>query len=52
MDNCRDILDELAYEGIYRDNGIAVFKGSKTTGKVQVGLAFFKKELTISLAEN
>jgi hypothetical protein len=33
-DNSRDILDELVYEGIYRDNGIAIFKGLVTTSKV------------------
>jgi hypothetical protein len=33
MDNCRDMLDKLEYEGIYRDNSIVVFKGSKTTAK-------------------
>jgi hypothetical protein len=27
MDNSRDILDDLTYDGIYRDDGIAVFKG-------------------------
>jgi hypothetical protein len=32
MDNSRDILDDLIYDGIYREEGIAVFKGSKTTG--------------------
>jgi hypothetical protein len=45
MDNCRDILDELAYEGIYRDNGIAVFKGSKTTGKVASWLGIFQERV-------
>jgi hypothetical protein len=30
-DNSRDILDELVYAGIYRDDGIAVFKGPVTT---------------------
>ena len=34
MDNSRDILDDLIYDGIYRDDGIAVFKGSKMTGKI------------------
>jgi hypothetical protein len=30
-DNSRDILNELVYAGIYRDDGIAVFKGPVTT---------------------
>jgi hypothetical protein len=44
MDNSRYILDELIYEGIYRDDGIAVFKGSVTTGKVAKWLGVFKQE--------
>jgi hypothetical protein len=39
MDNSRDILDDLIYDGIYRDDGIAVFKGSKTTGEIASELA-------------
>jgi hypothetical protein len=42
MDNSRDILDKLIYEGIYRDNGIAVFKGSVTTGEVAKWLGIFQ----------
>jgi hypothetical protein len=34
MDNSRDILDNLIYDGIYRDDGIVVFKGSKMTGEI------------------
>jgi hypothetical protein len=42
MDNSRDILDELVYEGIYRDNGIAVFKGPVTTSEVAKWLGIFQ----------
>jgi hypothetical protein len=42
MDNSRDILDDLVYEGIYRDDGIAVFKGSKTSGKIANWLSIFQ----------
>jgi hypothetical protein len=45
MDNCRDILDELEYEGIYQDDGIAVFKGCKTTGKVASWLGTFQERV-------
>jgi hypothetical protein len=34
MDNSRDIIDELIYEGIYRDDSIAVYKGPVTTSEV------------------
>jgi hypothetical protein len=44
IDNSRDILDELIYEGIYRDDGIAVFKGSVTTGKVAKWLGMFSSK--------
>jgi hypothetical protein len=42
MDNSRDILDELIYKGIYRDNGIVVFKGSVTTSEVAKWLGIFQ----------
>jgi hypothetical protein len=42
MDNSRDILDDLIYEGIYRDDGIAVLKGSVTTGEVAKWLGIFQ----------
>jgi hypothetical protein len=42
MDNSRDILDDLVYDGIYRDNGIVVFKGLKTTSKVASWLGIFQ----------
>jgi hypothetical protein len=42
MDDSRDILHEHIYEGIYRDDGIAVFKGSVTTGKVAKWLGIFQ----------
>jgi hypothetical protein len=42
MDNSRDILDDLIYDGIYRDDGIAVFKGSKTTGEIANWLSTFQ----------
>jgi hypothetical protein len=42
MDNSRDILEDLIYDGIYRDDGIAVFKGSKTTGKIANCLSIFQ----------
>jgi hypothetical protein len=45
MDNSRDILDELVYDGIYRDNGIAVFKGSKTTSKIASWLGTFQERV-------
>jgi hypothetical protein len=45
MDNCRNILDKLEYEGIYRDDGIVVFKGSKTTGKVASWLGTFQERV-------
>jgi hypothetical protein len=45
MDNSRDILDELVYDGIYRGNGIAVFKGSKTTSEVAVWLGIFQRRV-------
>jgi hypothetical protein len=35
-DNSRDILDELVYEGIYRDDGIAIFKGLVTMQSSQM----------------
>jgi hypothetical protein len=45
MDNSRDILDDLVYEGIYRDNGIVVFKGLKTTGKIANWLRVFQERV-------
>jgi hypothetical protein len=42
MDNSRNILEDLIYDGIYRDDGIAVFKGSKTTGKIANWLSIFQ----------
>ncbi len=42
MDNSRDILDKLVYDGINRDNGIVVFKGSKTTSS-ELGWHLSKK---------
>jgi hypothetical protein len=42
LDNCRDILDELIYEGIYRDDSIAVFKGPVTTSEVAKWLGIFQ----------
>jgi hypothetical protein len=42
MDNSRDILDELVYEGIYRDDGITVFKGPVTTSEVAKWLGIFQ----------
>jgi hypothetical protein len=42
MDNNRDILNELIYEGIYRDDSIAVLKESVTTGKVAKWLGIFQ----------
>jgi hypothetical protein len=42
MDNNRDILNELIYEGIYRDDSIAVLKGSVTTGEVAKWLGIFQ----------
>jgi hypothetical protein len=44
MDNSRDILDDLIYDSIYRDDGIVVFKGLKTTGKIANWLSIFKIE--------
>jgi hypothetical protein len=41
-DNSRDILDQLVYEGIYRDDGIAVFKGLVTTSEVAKWLGIFQ----------
>jgi hypothetical protein len=45
MDNSMDILDELVYDGIYRDNGITVFKGLKTTSKVASWLGTFQERV-------
>ncbi len=45
MNNSRDMLDELKYEGIYRDDSIAVFKGSKTTGEVASWLGTFQERV-------
>jgi hypothetical protein len=45
LNNSRDMLDELKYEGIYKDDGIAVFKGSKTTGKVASWLGNFQERV-------
>jgi hypothetical protein len=45
MDNSRDILDNLIYDGIYRDDGIAVFKGSKTTGEIANWLNTFQNRV-------
>ncbi len=45
MNDSRDILNELKYEGIYRDDGIEVFKGSKTTGKVASWLGTFQERV-------
>jgi hypothetical protein len=45
MDNSRDILDDLIYDGIYRDDGIAVFKGSKTTGEIANWLSTFQNRV-------
>jgi hypothetical protein len=42
MDNSMDILDELVYEGIYRDNSIVVFKGPLTTSEVAKWLGIFQ----------
>jgi hypothetical protein len=42
MDNSRDILDKLVYEGIYRDNSITIFKGPVTTSKVAKWLRIFQ----------
>jgi hypothetical protein len=41
-DNSRDILNQLVYEGIYRDDGIVVFKGLVTTSKVAKWLGIFQ----------
>ena len=41
-DNSRDILDQLVYEGIYRDNGIMIFKGPVTTSEVAKWLGIFQ----------
>jgi hypothetical protein len=38
------ILYELGYGGIYRDDYIAVFKGSKTTGEKASWLGTFHRE--------
>jgi hypothetical protein len=46
MDNSRDILDDLVYDGICRDNGIAVFKGSKTTGEIANWLSIFQERVS------
>jgi hypothetical protein len=42
MENSRDILNELIHEGIYRDDGITVLKGSVTTGEVAKWLGIFQ----------
>jgi hypothetical protein len=41
-DNSRDILYELIDEGIYRDDGIAVFKGPVTISEVAKWLGIFQ----------
>jgi hypothetical protein len=41
-DNSRNILNELVYEGIYRDNGIMIFKGPVTTSEVAKWLGIFQ----------
>jgi hypothetical protein len=41
-DNSRDFLDELVYKGIYRNNGIAIFKGLVTTSEVAKWLGIFQ----------
>ncbi len=35
----------LVYDGIYRDDGIAVFKGSKTTSEVASWLGTFQERV-------
>jgi hypothetical protein len=42
MDNSRDILDNLIYDGIYRDDRIAVSKGLKMSGKIVNWLSTFQ----------
>jgi hypothetical protein len=41
-DNSRDFLDELVYKGIYRNNGIAIFKGLVTTSELAKWLGIFQ----------
>jgi hypothetical protein len=45
MDISRDILDNLIYDGIYKDDRIAVFTGSKTTGKIVNWLNTFQNRV-------
>jgi hypothetical protein len=45
MDNARNLFDELKYDGIYRDDGFAVFNGVKTTGEVAEWLSRFQARL-------
>jgi hypothetical protein len=42
MDNSKDILNELIYEGNYRHDSIMVFKGSVKRGEVAKWLGIFQ----------
>ena len=45
------LLDELKYDGIYRDDGILVFQGKKTTAELEDRLVTFQEEAKNLLGE-
>jgi len=51
MDNAKDLFEELRYEGIYRDDGIAVFEGNWMAGDVNDWLGAFQRRVN-ELAES
>ena len=52
FERTQELLDELKYDGIYRDDGILVFQGKKTTAELEDRLVTFQEEAKNLLGEN
>ena len=51
FERTQELLDELKYDGIYRDDGILVFQGKKTTAELEDRLVTFQEEAKNLLGE-